>query len=251
MCIVRDITERKHAERELHLVMDELKRSNEELQQFAYVASHDLQEPLRMIASYVQLLSRRYKGKLDADADEFINYAVDGALRMQRLINDLLAYSRVGTQGKAFEPTDCEQILTQALANLQLAIEDNHADITHTPLPTVMGDPVQLIGLFQNLIGNALKFHGSASPQIHIAAEQDNQRWLFSVRDNGIGIAAEHIDRIFIIFKRLHTSTEYPGTGIGLAICKKVVERHGGNIWVDSAVGQGSTFHFYLQGVNK
>jgi signal transduction histidine kinase len=226
--------------------MNELTRSNDELQQFAYVASHDLQEPLRTIASYVQLLAKRYRGKLDKDADDFINFAVDGAHRMQNLINDLLQYSRVGTQAKPFEITDCNEVLQQALYNLQLAIEEKGATITSDALPIIVGDPIQLTGVFQNLIGNAIKFHGEAAPFVHISAERRGEQWLFSVKDNGIGIAPQYADRIFIIFKRLHTAAEYPGTGVGLSICKKVVERHGGRIWVDSQVGHGSTFYFTL-----
>ncbi len=246
LSVVRDVTDRKRAESDLRRMMDELTRSNEELQQFAYVASHDLQEPLRMITSYVQLLAKRYQGKLDADADEFIAYAVDGTHRMQALINALLAYSRVGTQGKPFVATDCERVLQQALDNLQLAIADNHAEVTHDPLPTIQGDPVHLIALFQNLISNAIKFHGTEPPRVHIMAGRYNLGWLFSVRDNGIGIAPQYVERIFVIFKRLHTAAEYPGTGIGLAICKKIVERHNGRIWVESVSGDGATFYFYL-----
>jgi signal transduction histidine kinase len=246
LSVVRDVTDRKRAEASLKRTMDELTRSNEELQQFAYVASHDLQEPLRMIASYVQLISKRYHGKLDSDADEFIAYAVDGAHRMQALINGLLAYSRVGTLAKPFVAIDCEEVLQQALDNLQLAIADAHAEITHDPLPSIQGDPVQLIALFQNLISNAIKFRGSEPPHVHIMAGRYNLGWLFSVRDNGIGIASQYAERIFVIFKRLHTAAEYPGTGIGLAICKKIVERHSGRIWVESAPGQGATFYFYI-----
>jgi signal transduction histidine kinase len=231
---------------ELKEAVGELRRSNEELQQFAYVASHDLQEPLRMVASYTQLLAKRYKGKLDSDADEFIMYAVDGANRMQRLINDLLAYSRVSTRGKAFELTDCELVLDQALANLQTAIGESEAVITHDPLPTFMGDHTQLTQLFQNLVGNALKFHGEEPPRVHIGVERADHDWLFCIRDNGIGIEPQYVDRIFVIFQRLHSKTDYPGTGIGLAICKKVVERHGGRIWVESQPNQGSTFYFAI-----
>jgi signal transduction histidine kinase len=251
--VQRELAERKRAEEELKQTMAELARSNQELEQFAYVASHDLQEPLRMVASYVQLLARRYQGRLDADADEFIAYAVDGATRMQALINDLLAYSRVGTRGKPFEPTDCEAILDQALANLQVAIEENGAAVTHDLLPTVMADATQLTQLFQNLIGNAVKFRGEESLRIHISAHwpsaienRKSDEWIFSVRDNGIGIDPEYHERIFLIFQRLHTREEYPGTGIGLAICRKIVERHGGRIWVESQPGKGSIFYFTI-----
>jgi light-regulated signal transduction histidine kinase (bacteriophytochrome) len=199
-----------------------------------------------MVASYVQLLERRYKGKLDADADDFIGYAVGGVDRMQRMINDLLAYSRVGTRGGRFEPTDSAAILEQATANLQTAIEESEAVITHDPLPMVMADAAQLVQLFQNLVSNAIKFRGEDPPRIHISAEQKGDEWLFAVSDNGIGIEPQYTDRIFVIFQRLHADKEYMGTGIGLAICKRIVERHGGRIWVESQVGEGSTFYFTM-----
>jgi len=244
--IIRDITERKRAEEALKEKTEELARSNKDLEQFAYVASHDLQEPLRMVTSYVQLLARRYKGKLDSDADDFIGFAVDGAIRMWKLINDLLTYSRVGMRGKELEPTDCETILNQSLNNLKVAMGEKEAVVTHDPLPTVMAESPQLGQLFQNLIGNAIKFRGNEAPRIHVSASRNGNGWTFSVRDNGMGIAPEYAERIFIIFQRLHNRKEYPGTGIGLAICKKIVERHGGRIWVESEVGKGATFYFTL-----
>ncbi len=245
-CTVQDITERKRIEEALRKKTEELARSNEDLEQFAYVASHDLQEPLRMVTSYVQLLSKRYKAKLDADANEFIDFAVDGAVRMRKLINDLLTYSRVGTQGKELSPTDSEAVLAQSISNLKVTIEEHGALVTHDPLPMVMADSSQLEQLFQNLIGNAIKFRSSQPPHIHLSASQNGKGWVFSVRDNGIGIASEYSERIFVIFQRLHSRQEYPGTGIGLAICKKIVERHGGHIWVESDVGKGATFCFTL-----
>jgi signal transduction histidine kinase len=224
----------------------ELTRSNADLQQFAYVASHDLQEPLRMVASYTQLLAKRYKGKLDTDADEFISYAVEGANRMQQLIKDLLAYSRVTTQRTAYEPTECTPALAAALNNLHMAIQKQQAAVTHDPLPTVVADSTQLTQLFQNLISNAIKFRGDQPPRVHLSAVRKENEWVFAVRDNGIGVDPQYADRIFVIFQRLHTSADYPGTGIGLALCKKIVERHGGRIWVDSHPGQGATFYFTL-----
>jgi PAS domain S-box-containing protein len=248
-CTIHDITERKRVEEALKEKTEELARSNKDLEQFAYVASHDLQEPLRMVTSYVQLLARRYQGKLDSDADEFIGFASDGAIRMRKLINDLLTYSRVGTQGKDLSPTDSEAILAQSVNDLKVAIEENGALVTHAPLPMVMADRPQLGQLFQNLIGNAIKFRGNEPPHVHISANRNGNGWTFSVRDNGIGIAAEYSERIFIIFQRLHNRQEYAGTGIGLAICKKIVERHGGHIWVESDVGKGATFYFTLPAV--
>jgi PAS domain S-box-containing protein len=244
--VFTDITERVRAEQELQRTAAELTRSNEELEQFAYVASHDLQEPLRMVASYTQLLGRRYRGKLDADADEFIHYAVDGATRMQGLINDLLAYSRVGTQGRPFEETELDAVLDRALANLQLALEESAADVERGPLPRLTVDPVQMVQLFQNLVGNALKFRGDAPARVRITAEPVEDAWQFAVRDRGIGIEPAYFERIFIIFQRLHGTRQYAGTGIGLSICKKIVNRHGGRIWVESEPGQGSVFYFTL-----
>jgi light-regulated signal transduction histidine kinase (bacteriophytochrome) len=244
--IAHDITERKQMEVKLKQSMVKLERSNAELEQFSCVISHDLQEPLRMVKSYLQLLTRRYKGKLDDDADEFINYAVSGADRMSKLINGLLAYSRVGTKRKDFEPVDCDAIVDRTLFDLRVAIEENSAVVTHTPLPTVMADELQMGQLFQNLIGNAIKFHGEEPPRIHISAEHKENEWVFSVCDNGIGIDPQYAKRIFEIFQRLHRRREYSGTGIGLAICKKLVERHGGRIWVESELGKGSTFYFTI-----
>ena len=242
---MRDITDRKQVEDKLKETLDDLGRSNKDLEQFAYVASHDLQEPLRMVGSYVQLLSRRYSGKLDSDADEFIDYAVDGAKRMQGMINDLLTYSRVGTKGKPFEPTDCEIILDQALTNLSMAISESSAVVTHDPLPTVPADDTQLVQLFQNLLGNAIKYMGKETPNIHVFAERKLNNWVFSVKDNGIGIDPNYWGYVFNIFRRLHDK-EHSGTGIGLAVCKRIVERHGGRIWVESELGKGSTFYFTI-----
>jgi PAS domain S-box-containing protein len=226
---------------------EELARSNAELEQFAYVASHDLQEPLRMVSSFTQLLARRYRGRLDADADDFIGYVVEGAVRMQHLINDLLAYSRVGRSGKGSVPTDCAAVFAGACADLRKAIEECGAVVTADPLPTVLGEPTQLHQVFQNLLANAIKFRrADQSPRVHVAASRRGAEWLFWVRDNGIGIERQYADRIFLVFQRLHTRREYPGTGIGLAICKKVVERHGGRIWLESEPGRGTTFYFTL-----
>jgi light-regulated signal transduction histidine kinase (bacteriophytochrome) len=227
----------------------DLKRSNTELEQFAYVASHDLQEPLRGIAGCVQILERRYRGKLDERADELIHHAVDGAQRMQSLIVDLLAFSRVVTRGEALEPVGCDSIVKTALANLEAGIREKNAVVTVGELPAVIGDRSQLVQLFQNLIGNALKFtDDTRRPEISVSARMDpSGYWRFEVRDNGIGIEPQYFQRIFRIFQRLHTRAEYPGTGIGLAICQKIVERHGGEIWVESKPGQGSTFGFTLR----
>jgi PAS domain S-box-containing protein len=246
---VRDITTRKAAEANLLEKVAELNRSNEELGQFAYIASHDLQEPLRMVASYTQLLSRRYKGKLDSDADEFIAFAVDGAGRMQRLIQDLLTFSRVGTKGRDLLATSSEEALQQALINLRGAIEQSGAQVTHDLLPSVMADETQLIQLFQNLIGNGIKYQKNGTPKVHVsAAKNGGDKYTFSVQDNGLGIDSQYFEKIFGMFQRLHKREEFAGTGIGLAICKKIVERHGGKISVESKVGQGSTFHFALAG---
>jgi len=227
---------------------NELKRSNEDLEQFAYVASHDLQEPLRMVTSYMQLLRQRYQGQLGKDAEEFIGFALDGAERMQRLIVDLLTYSRVGTKAKPLAPTDMNEVLGRALRNLTVAIEESGAKINYPHLPVLAGDGTQLTQLFQNLIGNAIKFRAERPLEIQIATQQERGGWHFSVSDNGIGIPKKDFERIFIIFQRLHTREKYPGTGIGLSICKKIVERHGGRIWVESQEGKGTTFHFILSG---
>ena len=243
---IRDITLRRKVAAQLLEKIAELNRSNEELGQFAYIASHDLQEPLRMVASYTQLLSRRYKGKLDADADEFIDFAVDGATRMQRLIQDLLAYSRIGTKGKDLRETSSEEALRKALTNLSGSIEESGAQVTHDRLPTVMADETQLIQLFQNLVGNAIKYQGPGTPQVHVAAKNGGRKWTFSVQDNGVGIDPKYFEKIFGMFQRLHKREEFAGTGIGLAICKKIVERHGGSISVESSPGHGSTFRFAL-----
>ena len=241
-----DITERKQAEEALKAAHEELKRSNAELEQFAYVASHDLQEPLRMVSSYTQLVMKRYGDRLDGDAKEFMNYVVDGAARMKQLIEDLLAYSRVGTKGKDFKPVALENALKRAVTNLHAAIEESGAAVTHDALPTVDADEVQLAQLFQNLMGNALKFRGAHKPHVHISCSEKEDVFELHVRDNGIGIEPQYFERIFMLFQRLHTKGDYPGTGIGLAICKKVVERHGGRIWVESEPGKGSSFNFTL-----
>ena len=246
ICVVRDITERKQVAEALARQAEALARSNAELEQFAYVASHDLQEPLRMVASYVQLLARRYQGRLDADADVFITFAVQGANRMREMIHDLLAYSRVGTQGKAFEPVDTGALFDQVIANFELTVAETKAVVTRNGLPTVAGDAVQLGQVFQNLLSNALKFHAHEPPRVHVSSERAGDMWLLTVQDHGIGIDPAYSGRIFALFQRLHTAEEYPGTGIGLAICKKIVERHGGRIWVESALGKGATFHFTL-----
>jgi PAS domain S-box-containing protein len=249
--LVYNITERKDSEQQMLQLTTDLKRSNQELEQFAYVASHDLQEPLRAVTSYTQLLAQRYQGNLDEKADKYINYVVDGASRMQQLINDLLAYSRLGTRAQEFQVADCNAAVAQSLCNLEIAIAENKPLITCEEMPTVMADEFQLVQLFQNLIGNAIKFCRQDVPIIHIAAIIQDDEWLFSVRDNGIGIDSEYADRIFIIFRRLHSRREYSGTGIGLAMCKRIVERHGGRIWVESQSGEGAIFYFTIPIINS
>ncbi|MGL5836469.1 MAG: ATP-binding protein [Waterburya sp.] len=235
------------ANRQLEQLNQELTRSNHELQQFAYIASHDLREPLRMVTSFTQLLGKRYSGQLDAEADQIINFAVDGAERMEVLIDGLLAYCRVGSQAATFRAVNCEEVLDHVLSNLQLAIAETHTQISRISLPTVIGDASQLIQLFQNLIANGIKYRGSAAPMLEIGAREQGQEWLFWVKDNGIGIDPQYGDRIFQIFQRLHTRQEYPGTGIGLAICHKIVEHHDGRIWVESNLQEGATFYFTLR----
>jgi len=244
--IDRDITDQRRTEAKLNATLEELKRSNRELEQFAYVASHDLQEPLRTVTSFIQLLKQRYEGRLDSDADEFIGFVVDGVGRMRQLINDLLTYSRVQTRGGEFAPTDSGAVMEQTLVDLKAGIVDSGAVVTCDPLPTVLADVAQLRQLFQNLVGNAIKFRGQQPPRVHVSAEPRGDEWVFSVRDNGIGIASQYNERIFQIFQRLHTRSEYKGTGIGLAVCRRIVERHGGRIWVESEPGKGSSFFFTL-----
>ena len=244
---IRDISVRKNSDEHLVKTVKELKRSNDELQQFAYVSSHDLQEPLRMVSSYTQLLAVRYKGRLDSDADEFIAFAVDGCNRMQGLIQDLLAYSRAGSNGKALSETSGEDALQAALTNLRAAMEQSGAVVTHDSLPVIKTDETQLTQIFQNLVGNAIKYRRAESPQVHISASKNGgNEWIFSVRDNGLGIDPQYFDRIFVLFQRLHGRDEFEGTGIGLAICKKLLERLGGRIWVESQPEKGSTFYFAL-----
>lgn len=245
----RDITDRRLVEERMRQQSEELERSNRELEEFAYVASHDLQEPLRLVSSHVQLLARRYSGRLDKDADEFIEFAIDGTNRLKSLISDLLAYSKVGTSGRAYTAVDMESVLAQVLENLRTSLDDNRVVITHDPLPQVLGDYEQMTQLLQNLIDNSIKFRGKEAPRVHVGARQLSERWLLFVRDNGIGIDPQYTERVFVIFQRLHSRDDYPGTGIGLAICRKIVERHGGHIWVDSEPGKGATFYFTLQPV--
>ena len=251
--VARDITGRKIMEDQLQNALEsrnkllvELIRSNKELEQFAYAASHDLQEPLRMVSNFLQLLKKRYKGKLDDDAEEFIHYAVDGAQRMQLLINDLLTYSRLNTRDKEFEEIDMEKVLDESLLNLKLSIEESGAKITHHQLPMITADHSQMVLVLQNLIRNAVKFRAENKPEIKVTTEARDDHWVFCVSDNGIGIDPQHKNRVFKVFQRLHNMDQYPGTGIGLSICQKIVIRHGGEIWVDSELGKGSKFCFSI-----
>ena len=237
---------RRRAEEDLAKKAVELARSNADLEQFAYIASHDLQEPLRMVAAYTQLIAERYRGKLDENADKFIGYACEGALRMQTLINDLLAFSRIGRTGVKAGRVNCDAAMAEVLLNLGPAIRDCGATVSYAPLPEVLADSSQMTQVFQNLIGNAIKFRGKEPPEILVQAEKAGQDWLFTVSDNGIGIAPESAENIFVAFQRLHTRTEYPGNGIGLSICKKIIERNGGKIWVESGMSKGSSFKFTL-----
>jgi PAS domain S-box-containing protein len=246
LAIVRDATESRRVQRQMQRQAEALKRSNEELEQFAYVASHDLQEPLRMISSYIQILQKRYQAKLDSDANEFIQFAVDGARRMQNLINDLLMYSRVTSKARPLKATDMNLVVRQIQSNLAVAIEESGAQIEAEEMPAIVTDEVQMIQLLQNLVANALKFRSESRPLIKISAERQFDGVVFSVKDNGIGIDPRYFDRIFIVFQRLHTREKYPGTGIGLAICKKIVDRQGGKIWVESQPGNGAEFKFLI-----
>lgn len=246
IAIRAEITERKLAEEALQRRTEELARSNHDLEQFAYVASHDLQEPLRAVAGCVQILQRKFGDRMGPGADELIGHVVDGAQRMRKLIDDLLEFSRVGTRGGKFQQLGVETSLTEALRNLAVALEESGGRVTHDPLPVVAADPTQLTQLFQNLIGNAIKFRGQEAPEVHVGAERTGAWWTVSIRDNGIGIEPQYYERLFRIFQRLHTRREYPGTGIGLAICRRIVERHGGRIWLESRPGEGTTFFFTL-----
>jgi PAS domain S-box-containing protein len=244
--IFKDITVRKQAEAARARLLAEVQRSNEELQQFAHIVSHDLNEPLRTITSFLQLLTRRLPGTLDAEAAEYLAFVEEGGQRLHHLLADLLAYTRAGGEGQKVAAVDGDALLARVLADLHLAIAESGATITQDPLPTVWGDATRLGQVVQNLIGNALKFRGSSLPRIHVSAQRQGEEWVFSVRDNGIGLDPKHADRVFGVFQRLHTRQEYPGTGIGLAICKKIIERHGGRIWVESRFGKGATFFFAL-----
>jgi PAS domain S-box-containing protein len=251
-CNIRDITKRKKAESKLSYLTDNLKRSNTDLQQFAYAASHDLQAPLRNIEGFVKLFERRYRKQFDEKADELIDFIIEGVIDMQSLISDLLEYSQIETKGKKFKLVDSSLSVAQAMADVESFIEETGAEVSYDdPLPKVLADKSQLRRLFQNLIGNALKFRSKRNPKVNISAQQKDKKWLFSVSDNGIGMEPKDTERIFNAFQRLHGKTEYPGTGIGLALCKKIVERHGGSIWVESEFGKGSTFYFTIPTMEK
>ena len=250
--LIKEVNDHQKTELRLKELVNELKRSNKELEQFAYVSSHDLQEPLRMVALFTQLLERRYKGKLDDDADDYINFIVEGAKRMKLLIDDLLSYSRLNSSGTEFSPIKMDKVLDNVLANLQLISKENNAEINiNGSLPTITGDESQMMHVFQNLVSNGIKFNDKESPKVNISVKEDEDGWIFSVSDNGIGIAPEYQEQIFEIFKRLHDRDEYPGTGIGLAICQKIIEHHGGNIWVESSKGNGSIFYFNIPNIQK
>ncbi|HZD44346.1 MAG TPA: ATP-binding protein, partial [Methanomicrobiales archaeon] len=248
---LRDISARKQAEEGLREYAENLRRSNEDLERFAYISSHDLQEPLRTIVSFSQLLEKRYRGAIDSEADEYIDFIVEAGKRMQHLINDLLEYSRVTTRGGVFMETDSCEILEETLSNLRSMIVESGSRITHDPLPVVMVDPPQLRQVFQNLIANAIKYRSESPPSIHVSAERTHGMWKFSVRDNGIGIEPQYFQKIFVIFQRLHGRDKYEGTGIGLALVKRIIERHGGSIWVESDIGRGSTFYFTLPALEE
>ncbi len=242
----REVQERQRAIEQLQRMAEELQRSNHDLEQYAYVASHDLQEPLRQVTSFAQLLSRKYAGRLDGEAREYLDFIVDGAARMQNLIRDLLAYSRVTSEEEDIKRVNVQDVLDRALRNVRVMLEENNVWVTHDPMPIVPADPLRLMQVFQNLIGNAVKFRSECRPRIHVGARREDREWLFSVADNGIGFSPEHSERIFQIFQRLHSRDKYTGTGIGLAICKRVIERHGGRIWAESSPGQGATFYFTI-----
>jgi len=246
LTMVEDITERKHTEQLLRIRAEDLARSNEDLEQFAYVASHDLQEPLRNVANCMQILETRNKAKLDDDSTQLMYYAVESVKRMKALITDLLAYSRISTRGKPFQETNSQAIMKESLRNLEFAISQQGAQVTNDPLPLVHADPTQLLQVFQNLIANAVQFHRDEPPKIHVSAQKKGSEWIFSVNDNGIGIEARHLDRIFVIFQQLEKGRRFHGTGMGLAIVKKILERHRGRVWAESQVGVGSTFYFAI-----
>lgn len=246
----RDTSERRLVEERMRQQTEELGRSNRELEEFAYVASHDLQEPLQLVSNHIQLLARRYQSDLDQDANEFIDYAMEGTNRLKSLISDLLAYSKIGTTGREFAPVEMEMLFARLMETFQPIIDECKGLISHDPLPVVLGNEEQMVQLLHNLIDNSIKFHGNEPPRIHVGARQMSERWLLFVRDNGIGIDPQYTEKVFVIFQRLHSREEYPGTGVGLAICRKIIERHSGHIWVDSEPGKGATFYFTLQPAN-